>query len=297
MIHADLKGKTDAEDVLTSNCLGLLHLLPDNDFISFLGNAVALDGTPINLSPYERVERIDFWPWLPQGVEPDSIVKLQNKDGSVQIWVVIEVKHGAGKSNRAFPSEVGPSPSDGTDNLGIVEREQQSTIDQLAKYWRAASKCFPSTALIYLTHHRSLPKDDIIGSLNEAGSDARIFWLSWFHLYRWVTNKLTQSHAYPISEKRILETLHKYIEDKGYACFLGWPQLSEISNCQFNYSHTFRFTVIHGMDSDYRHSYGMDRTAIFMPSQTGNYTHTYQISQITMSAKSLCFYKILQEES
>lgn len=275
MIHADLKGKGHVpEDVLTSNCLGLLSLLPDCNFISFLGSAVALDGQPIDLSLYERVERTEFWPWLLEGGEPDVIVELQNKNGSARLGVVIEVKHGAGKSGAADLPEAIVSVPDGVDDPDRAEPDRV-TSDQLAKYWRAASKRFPHLALIYLTHHHWLPKDDIAVSLREAGGDARFYWLSWFHLYRWTTDQIENTSASPIAERRILETLRNYLSAKGYVCFLGWLQLPETSDYQFSYSHTYSLTVIQGIDNIYKRSYRMDSTVgSIQPKVLGDYSRT-----------------------
>jgi hypothetical protein len=115
MIHADPHGQAHvAEDALTSNCLGLLRFLPDSNLIGFLEAAVGLNGETLNLSSYEEVKRIEFWPRLPNGGEPDVIVELQNKSDRTVRAVVIEAKHGTGKSG-----------GDG---------------DRRARYWRAAKQ-------------------------------------------------------------------------------------------------------------------------------------------------------------
>lgn len=296
MIHADLKGKTHvAEDVLTSNCLGLLCLLPDSSFISFLEAAVTLDGTPINLSLYGRVERIEFWPYLPGGGEPDVIAEVRNKDDSAGMALVIEVKHGAVKASGSPSPEAGGTPPDDLDNPEIVDHDKLRR-DQLAKYWRAASKCFPDFALIYLTHHRSLPKDDIATSLHEAGGTAKIFWLSWFHLYRWVIDQVEKTSARTTSERRILETLRNYLSAKGYTCFLGWPSPRFISNCQLVYNHAYFFTTTEGIFNNYIHTYGIGLTTMSLKPQSVRYVHTYGIGRKMIPVGPLCFYRVFQEE-
>jgi len=284
VIHADLAGKTHiAEDVLTSNCLGLLRLLPDSSFISFLEAAVTLDGKLIDLSIYKRVERIEFWRWLPEGGEPDVTAEFQSEDGSARMTVVIEVKHGAGKSGGSPSSEAVTDGLNEFDNTEVVERERSS--DQLTKYWRAANKCFPQPSLIYLTHHRSLPKDDMAASLREAGSDAKIFWLSWFHLYRWVIERIAKASACPTSERRILETLRHYLEEKGYKCFLGWSSSTETRSCRFAHSHAC-----------YARTYRIDRAGVPRKLQSISYAHRYEINQTSIPAMSLGFYQTSGEE-
>jgi hypothetical protein len=91
VIHADLGRKTSAEDILTSNCLGLLHLLPDTDFIGFFESAVDLLGNQLDLSTYGRVDRdrTDFWPWLSGGSQPDAIAELIQQHGTDRKALVI----------------------------------------------------------------------------------------------------------------------------------------------------------------------------------------------------------------
>lgn len=297
MVHADLKGKNYVpEDVLTSNCLGLLRLLPDNNFISFLGTAVALEGQPIDLSLYERMERIEFWPWLPEGGEPDVIVELQNTYGSARLVVVIEVKHGAGKSGGADLPEAMVGVPDNMDNPERVKSDR-FTRDQLAKYWRAASNMhFPCLALIYLTHHRWLPKDDIAISLREAGSNARFYWLSWFHLYRWITDQIKNISNTSIAEKRILETLRDYLSAKGYTCFLGWSPLPRPDNSQLVYSHAYLFTASDDVISNYKRTYVNNYQTGATQSRFDSYIHRYGLDRVTMPTNVKCFYKNNQEE-
>lgn len=246
MIHADLQGKTHiGEDVLTSNCLGLLRLLPDSNLVSFLGAAVGLNGETIDLSSYEAVTRIQFWPWLPNGGEPDVIVELQNRSDRTSMAVVIEAKHGAGKSGSS------PSLQTVTDPL--------DDGDQLARYWRAAKQCLrycSEITLIYLTHHRSLPKEDIQTSLRAAGEDAKIYWLSWFHLYRLIAYWNLESNR-PTTERRVLETLHNYLDAKGYVCFLGWSALQYTRNHLPGYLRTYPFNANHPVPIPYARTYSL----------------------------------------
>jgi hypothetical protein len=86
--------------------LGLLRLLPDNDFIDFFSHAVNLDNARVDLSHYVQVSTIDFWPWLPPAGFPDVITELQNKDGPERLTLIIEVKHGAPKSGGTGAADI-----------------------------------------------------------------------------------------------------------------------------------------------------------------------------------------------
>jgi hypothetical protein len=276
MIHADLQHHThSAEDRFTSNCLGLLRLLPDSDFIDFFSRAMKLDRTRLDLSRYKQVSTIDFWPWLPPAGFPDVITALQNKNGPERLTLIIEVKHGALKLGGTGAADTGET-SENPDST----QSDRPPGDQLARYWLAGCKYFRCPAVIYLTHHRSLPKGDIERSLSEAGSEARIFWLSWFDLYRWTSHQLTTLQGRPISEARILTTLHAYLTANEYRCFLGWSSLPSMNACRVDHNRT---------------SVPATTTDISQSFRVG-YRHAYELDRVTMPVRPLRFYRTRQEE-
>ena len=66
MIHADLHSKNHVpEDVLTSNCLGLLSLLPDSDLLSFFTTAQNAHNEHLSMpdTVTGRAE-LEFWQYL-----------------------------------------------------------------------------------------------------------------------------------------------------------------------------------------------------------------------------------------
>ncbi len=195
MIHADLHSKNHVpEDVLTSNCLGLLSLLPDSDLLGFFTTAQNAHNENL-LMPDMATARAElkFWQFLRGGGIPDAILTITSP-GALPFKVIVEVKHGAPQSG-----------------------------DQLAIYWRAAQRLFPDRcAVVYLTHHRVLPKAEIDESNRVAGSDAKIYWLGWFDLFLWARTRLAATGIRPTSEERILKTLHDYLAEKGYRTFSGW---------------------------------------------------------------------------
>jgi hypothetical protein len=200
---------------------------------------------------------------------PDVIAQLQNQDGTARLALIIEVKHGASKSGasgaaHADASSESPDATEGDRRYG----------DQLAKYWQAGCQRFHRPAVIYLTHDRWLPKEDVEESLCEAGAEADIFWLSWFALYRWASNQLAMIPARPTSEARILQTLCDYLAANAYRCFLGWssPPLADI--CQAQDNHPSGVTPPPGL-----------------PRAT-SYTRTYELDRLMIPASPLHFYRV-----
>jgi hypothetical protein len=207
MIYADICGKNKVpEDVFTSNCLGLLGLLPDFYLLDFFAKSTNLRGELLTI-PVELVKlKLDFWPYLPTGDIPDALLTIEIAEPTPSTFrLIIEVKHGAPKS-------------------GIDDN------DQLAKYWNAANKLWPGCCVIvYLTHHRTIPKVEIEYSKGRASDEAKIYWLSWFDLYLWVCRQISINSQRPHSEKRILDALRYYLIKNDYRTFRGWNQLPSIS--------------------------------------------------------------------
>ncbi len=157
MIFADIKGKTHvAEDVLTSNCMGLLSILSSNHLISFLSKSVNLEGKKLDLSSFSEIEKLEFWPYLSQAGEPDILCILKSCSTKQRVILIIECKHGAGKSG-----------------YGTIGDEIR---DQLGKYYVGATKIYPDERVfvIYLTHHRSFPKEEIKESISITGNSTSI---------------------------------------------------------------------------------------------------------------------------
>ena len=144
MIEADIHGKSGVrEDMLTSCVFGLFELLPDNYLIEILLPAKDIKGNNLNPTPlYDKVE-LEYWPWIIGSGEPDAIATLHYatpQKNIVGLKIVIEVKHGA----------------------------PLSSPQQLANYYNGILRSFLNShniALIYLTHHHNMPKEDIENNL------------------------------------------------------------------------------------------------------------------------------------
>lgn len=195
MIYADLNGKGHVpEDLLTSNCLGLLDLLPHHCLIDFIERAESSSGTQLRIGTRAKSRIVvDFWPYLPGGGIPDAMLTI-DRGGSESFKIILEAKHGASQ-----------------------------TGDQLSSYLRAAYHRFRDRfALVYLTHHRSIPKAECERSENIAAVPARIYWLSWHTLFSWAHDELLAYPYRPYSERKILELLIYYLTEKGYLKFVGF---------------------------------------------------------------------------
>lgn len=289
MIEADIRRKLGSEDIVTSCCIGLLNLLPDYYLLSFLQKAVNLCGCSLNIDPKLSIKTLDFWPSFPSGY-PDVVLVLE--DDTI---LIIEVKHGAGKHGSDFSTQnsIDYIENDislsSENNSEQIDGEDKKTRDQLAKYWCDARRKYPSTkvSLIYLTHHRSIPKNDLIESEKSAklqcgGSD--LYWLNWFTLYFCIANDWLLNSVPSHSEKKIFQLLHQYLTSKNYVCFLGWDLLPKaVPVLQpykkfYNHNHSYHDVIYH------------QNWATATNEIPRFYNRSYKLNLLPMSLRSLCFY-------
>jgi len=216
MIFAEINGRVNVEeDILTSSAIGLLSLLPDEEFINFIGLAKTLEGELFkdHYRNYTRITAIKFWSTdFPLGI-PDVFIKLESNNTSRSAVLVIEVKHRSGKSGSAEEDEE-----------GMIKNQE---VDQLNRYWESLVQLYPQSdkAVVFLTGHRVMPRKDLETSLKASEGKANLFWLSWYNLYAFVFETLS-SGKYPVesTEYKILQLLESYLQFKGYMPFSGWPQ-------------------------------------------------------------------------
>lgn len=241
MIEAELHGKSHvAEDRLTSTCLGLLRLLPDSYLLEFLGKAVTLENQLLAACSFDLVEKIKFWPYLRNAGEPDAAIRLRRNGDPNPLTLIVEAKHGAGKSGFEPTAEEieSANASARTENVSEILRPR----DQLAKYLRAGKREYQQVGLIYLTHHRSMPREDIDESVKVAGGAGIIYWLSWFDLYTFTVDRLESGRLLEFSAQKILEDIRRYLEFQGYARFRRWisPPAAVSANLP-RYGRSYRF--------------------------------------------------------
>jgi hypothetical protein len=202
MIYAELHGKAaETENGFTSNVLGLLSFLPASDMLQFLRLAHTREEKFIKIptGPETDIE-VEFWPYLnqPRVCIPDAIVTSANSTGDI-LKLILEVKAGA----------------------------PQTGEFQLSDYWKARSMHYPGQfELIYLTHYRSTPKDELRNSEQSAGPNSQIYWLNWHSLFLLVQRWLSSGISRPFSEKRILVALKCYLIERGYQTFVPWQPLA-----------------------------------------------------------------------
>lgn len=311
MIEADIRGRikseTKYEDVFTSCCIGLLRLLPDSDLLNFLGEAIDIDGHRLSkaielnlnkrrlslaLAPSPSVKFLEFWPRFPSG-EPDVVLELG--DDTI---LVIEIKHGSPKSGRD-PENDEMSSGDEDDKI-IGNQEDKTTKDQLAKYWCDACKAYPDRKimLIYLTDHRTIPKNDLVESKDAAErvcKGGEFFWLNWFTLFHYIARALDQDPPRPYAEDKIFKLLYRYLCAKKYTCFLGWGTLPEktIASPYF-YTQLYNFLVSDKVSAPYIYNYELD---ILPTALKSFYIHNYELDILPTTANPLYFYSRQEEHN
>jgi hypothetical protein len=195
MLMALLRGKLsreqqNMEDILVSNVFGLLkYLPPEEGLLPFLRNCVDPEGRPLPGLDQPGIsvvlENRKFWPWHSEpgclGCEPDVEFMLCWPDGR-KVLVFVEAKYHAGKS------------SEDDENDAPAKAQPEAPYDQLAREWDnlviAARNAGAEPALIYLTTHWALPRQDIDESRRayerqrKSNRPLACYWLSWRVLSR-----------------------------------------------------------------------------------------------------------------
>ena len=217
MIHADICGKLHvSEDVMTSCAIGLLQLLPDDIIIGFISESINKSRKKLDLGDQWAVINIEYWPYIAGVGIPDVLVHLESFSKE-QCVILIEVKHGASQHG-----------------------------DQLATYWKGISSIYNCRKeLIYLTHHRNMPLDEIINSEISAGASS-FYWLSWYKMYNYFFTIKTNN----ISVRRIIDNILKYLEFKSYSQFVTWnDNVFEDIDLQYNYDR--KYFIEHKCNNSY----------------------------------------------
>lgn len=217
------------EDILTSTVFGTLIVSGRSDILRrWLGRAVSLDGSRLELSHDGPIDGYWFWPRLPH-CEPDLLVKL---DGNL---CIIEAKYGATKGGAGSEPE----------RVDDEEEELVRPRDQLAREWLA---CDTSAAqyvkrddlaeaittsqrrLIYLVRRQKLGKArreirESVEVLADPGAAGSFFLLTWQDLHREIC--LMKRHA-TSREEAWVDALGLLLERRDLAAFSGfrgmWPE-------------------------------------------------------------------------
>lgn len=177
-IHNKLsRSEENMEDLLTSNVFGIWLYLPRVlGLLKFLRTAERLDGTRIEI-PEEVIHvELKFWSWMQErgakGAEPDVLIEIKSRNQ--RRWLVlVEAKYLSGKSSFADQDEL---PND------QLAREMHNLRDM------GRRRHFDEYALIYITAHTTMPRNDIEDAIKELrdktgqGSAEYFYWTTWRRL-------------------------------------------------------------------------------------------------------------------
>lgn len=220
--HAELHGKLSStgsnlsegmEDLLTSDIFGRLRYLePKAGLVPILQGARSFaTGTQGLVLPGDiTAVTYTFWPQYPRA-EPDVVVQLQTTGGPFTL--LVECKYRSGKSGEDDPAD---APVTGRKVKDQLAREYTGLIE---RHGRTA------TALLYLTGHRTMPKDKLESSARSLGANESVFrrsayWMGW-HTVR---QALAQAVDHLDTRDRlILEDMMALLAHKGFRSFEGWP--------------------------------------------------------------------------
>ena len=194
MTIAEIRGKISRtgdnlserlEDLLTSDVFSSCrYVRPETLLLPFLRQAKRLNDEPLGYLLEDKVNRVKylFWPLLIQS-EPDVLISLELSSGRFFL-ILIEAKYFSTKSSSVLSEEeleIAETPRD------QLAREYVDLLDALNVFHIPKSKIV-GRALIYVTAHRSIPKNSISESLDEIKKflvetdEINLFWTSWFKL-------------------------------------------------------------------------------------------------------------------
>jgi hypothetical protein len=180
-LHRKLtRHEEDMEDLLTSDVFGTWrYLSPKLGLVQFLETAEQLlDGTKFALAGEVEKVNLEFWPWIrkrnAKNTQPDVLMEIifSNQDK----WLIlVEAKFLSGKSS--FQTEdMNDPPNDQLaremHNLRIIQKQRG----------------FQQYAVIYVTAHTVIPRDDINEAVSELlrktgeSSVDHFYWTSWRRL-------------------------------------------------------------------------------------------------------------------
>lgn len=209
------------ENLLTSDVFSACrYVRPNILLIPFLQQAKDINGQALGSFLNEEVKGIQYLFWHRLHLsEPDVLIAIEFVSGHFFL-VLIEAKYFSSKTGSVL----------GEEELEVAE----APVDQLAREYRdlsMAHKAFHipgskvvNRALVYVTAHRSFPKDCINESLveivrfNPRAETIRIFWTSWFELHPLIS----QTRDIGELERLVLDDLRLLLERKHLLHFKGF---------------------------------------------------------------------------
>lgn len=212
MIRGVLRNKYAlSEDQLTSTVWGLLELLPSHVTLDWIACARPWGAMSESLrfDPHARTE-LFYWPPTRAHGEPDLLLLVE--DGERVDAVLVEAKHGAGKSQwDALEEELAPRKHDQLVRYWSALREQDFAGIDRARLGRA--RC----TVVYLTPHVGPPRAELDESVHIDPS-IRLAWLSWRDLH----SVLAAANPSERTEERAIGALRALLSHLGLSTFAGF---------------------------------------------------------------------------
>lgn len=230
MTIAEIRGKISRtgenlserlEDLLTSDVFSACrYVRPKTLLLPFLYQAKKLNGESLEHIIEDNVARVRylFWPRLNRS-EPDVLITLELSSGCFFL-ILIEAKYFSPKSGSALSIEeleIAETPSD------QLAREYLDLLDAHRLFNCPKSKIL-GRALIYITAHRSIPKDSLCESIIEIKNfltdkdKINLFWTNWFELHP-IISKARNILKW---ERPILDDMRQLLERKCLIHFRGF---------------------------------------------------------------------------
>jgi len=240
MTIAEIRGKISRtgenlserlEDLLTSDVFSACrYVRPETLLLPFLHQAKRLNDEHLGHILKDKVERVkySFWPLLIKS-EPDVLISLELSSGSFFL-ILIEAKYFSSKSSSTLSKEeleIAETPRD------QLAREYVDLLDAHNVFHLPKSK-ISGRALIYVTAHRSIPKDSISESFDEIKKfqverdEINLFWTNWFELHPIISRTKNALEW----ERPILYDLRQLLERKHLVHFKGF-NLDMVSNVSY----------------------------------------------------------------
>ncbi|WP_424946263.1 hypothetical protein [Candidatus Spongiihabitans sp.] len=217
-IHGKISGSGSnisdrLEDLLTSDVFGPLRYLPSCEgLLPVLCQAQLYSGSrkKLEVSFVRGEPEVCFWPRM-ECSEPDVLIKYDDH------LLMIEAKYLSGKSG-SYDEDA----------------DEPTTSDQLAREFQDLMEYegdFKKRSLIYLTAHRTMPKDDLTISYNRICKEYKkryqenTYWLSWVDVRKTIKNCCEKNKDLDPHKKLILEDIERLLHRKGMRGFEGFRGL------------------------------------------------------------------------
>lgn len=268
MLAAELYGKLSPakpphermEDVLTSYVFSMFRYLNDPVVpLAFLNEAENLRGQNLVFSGVTDAS-VFFWPRFSFGTgksrEADAVLVLSKSEGS-KVAILVEAKYESGLSN--LPGNVATLDyfrdvqDAGSLQLGHQLADEFCGI-QCATSWGAEVRRELEHAdrklLLYLTANHVIPKPQLqeaVGEIRkrpcctpecEAGAESDIYWLSWRHLHRILSDN-NLFGTYTLAERNLFHDLRSVLEQRGLEWFSPFGDLISVEPYPAFYKHNF----------------------------------------------------------